>query len=211
VAYLALLQFSPADAGEAKPALPEPGSQLLNVAVLEVENVLKQPKLGDQTKVDLLNFLTDLHRQRGDEKAVATTIDRLAKSSPAAANNPAVQAQLTAQKLSQARAALDASNFSAASQLITQNSGSFLDPVQQSDALFILARCKQAPADASDAAAQQEAALAYMRVVAHSRDLPNRPNVLASLKATAEILQKTGQTADAGKLNAQIAKEFPQQ
>ena len=208
VGYLALLQLSPADAAGRQPPLPEAGSQLLNVAVLEVENALKAPKLADPAKVALLNFLTDIHRRRGDETAVAATIERLAKSSPAAANDPAVQGQLTAQKLGQAKAAADAKDFAAAVRLIDQNRASILDPAQQSDALFILARAKQANADASDAAAQQDAAVAFMRVVAVAKDLPGRPNVLASLRATAGILERTGTPAEATKIYQQIAREF---
>ncbi|MDB5324990.1 MAG: hypothetical protein JWM57_559 [Phycisphaerales bacterium] len=207
-AYLALLQLSPADAAGRQPALPEAGSQLLNVAVLEVESALKAPKVTDPAKVALLNFLTDIHRRRGDDAAVAATIERLAKSSPSAGNDPAVQAQLTAQKLGQAKAAADAKDFAAAVRLIDQNRASIVDPAQQSDALFILARAKQANADASDTAAQQDAAVAFMRVVAGAKDLPGRPNVLASLRATAAILERIGSPADAVKIYQQIAREF---
>lgn len=206
--YLTLLQLSPADAAGRQPPLPDADSQLLNVAVLEVENALKVPKLADPAKVALLNFLTDIHRRRGDAAAVAVTIERLAKSSPAAANDPAVQAQLMAQKLGQAKAAADAKDFAGAIRLIEQNRATIVDPAQQSDALFILARVKQATADATDAAAQQDAAVAFMRVVAVAKDLPGRPNVLASLRATADILERTGTPADSTKVYQQIAREF---
>lgn len=211
IAYLTLLQLSPADAANARPALPDKGSQLLNVAVTEIESVLKAPKLSEPVKIDLLNFLADVHRQRGDETAVAATIDRLAKASPTAAANPAVQAQVVAQKLTQARAALDVFDYATARKLITQNSADITNPLQQSDALFILAKCQFAMSDPNDSGALQDAALAFMRVVTHSKDLPGRPNVLASLRSAADILLKVGRADDAAKLRAQIAQEFPGQ
>lgn len=207
-AYLAVLQLSPADAANRRPALPEADSQLLNVAALEIESALKTPKLADPAKIALLNFLTDIHRRRGDDAAVAATIERLAKSVPSAANDPLVQAQLAAQKLAQAKAAADAKDFATAVRLIDQNRSAIVDPVQQSDALFILARAKLANADATDTAAQQDAAVAFMRVVAQAKDLPGRPNVLASIRSAAGILERTGAPADALKLYQQIAKEF---
>ena len=208
IAYIALLQLSPADAADRRPALPEAGSQLLSVAVLEIENALKAPKLADPAKVALLNLLADVNRRRGDDAAVAATIERLAKATPGAASDAALQSQLAAQKITQAKAAADSKDFAAAVRLIDEASATIVDPQQQSDALFILARANLANADSTDKAAQQDAAIAFMRVVALARDLPGRPNVLASLRTAAGIVERTASPGEALKLYQQIVKEF---
>jgi tetratricopeptide (TPR) repeat protein len=207
-AYLALLSLAPADAAGRQPSLPNPGNRLLEVAVAETEAALKAPKLPDANRVTLLNFLTELHRRRGDQESVVATVERMAKASPTAASDPAVQAQLVGLKITQAKAAIDKGDYVTAVRIIDDSRGAIIDPLQQADALFVLAQAKQANADPTDKAALHDAALAFMRVVAHANTLPGRPNVLASLRATAAILERTGRTDEAIKIYAQIVRDY---
>lgn len=208
-AYLALLAVAPEDAEGRRPALPNAGSRLLDVTAAAVESTLTTPKLSDKSKTALLAYLADVHRARGDDAAVVATVERLAKASPAAANDPAVQSQLAGLKVTQAKAAVEKKDYRQAVALIESAKPAINDPAQQADALFVLAQAKLANADAADKAAQQDAALAFMRVVAHANALPGRPNVLASLRATAGILERSGVPADAAKVYRQIARDFP--
>lgn len=207
-AYLALLAYAPADAAGRQPPLPEAGSRLLDVAVTEVESALKAPKLADPAKVTLLNFLTEIHRRRGDETNVVATVERMARASPAAASDPVVQAQLTGLKIAQAKAMAEKRDFTGAARLIDDSRAAIVDPLQQADALYLLAQAKLATADATDNAALSDAALTFMRVVAHADALPGRPNVLASLRATADVLERTGRPADAAKVYVQIVRDY---
>ena len=207
-AYLALLAVTPDDAEGRRPALPATGSRLLDVTAASIESTLATPKLTDPSKTALLAYLADVHRVRGDDAAVVATVERLAKASPAAANDPVVQSQLAGLKVTQAKAAVEKKDYLQAVALIESARSAINDPAQQSDALFVLAQAKLANAAAANSAAQQDAALAFMRVVAQAASLPGRPNVLASLRATAGILERTGVPADAAKVYRQIARDF---
>ena len=207
-AYLALLSVAPDDAQTRRPALPAAGSRLLDLTASSIDSMLATPKLADVSKIALLNYLADVHRARGDDTAVIVTVERLAKASPAAANDPVVQSQLAGLKVTQAKAAVEKKDYRGAATLIENAKASINDPAQQADALFVLAQVKLASAAASDNTGQQDAALAFMRVVAHANALPGRPNVLASLRATAGILERTGRAADAAKVYRQIARDF---
>ncbi|MGC4031377.1 MAG: hypothetical protein QM754_06480 [Tepidisphaeraceae bacterium] len=208
VAYVGLLQIASPDAPAAKPALPERGSRLLDSAVSDVENALKSPQLADAPKLALFNFLAELHGQRGDDAAVTATVERMARSSPAAANDPVVQSRLVGLKVSKAKAAAEKNDFAAALKIINDVQSQITDPQQQADAFFIIAQAKLASADKSDTPARQDAALAFMRVVVVAKNLPGRPNMLVSLRATAGILEQTGDPAGAAKLYGQIARDF---
>lgn len=208
VAYVGLLQIASPDADVGKPALPERGSRLLETAVSEVETALKTPQLSDGPKLALFNFLAELHTQRGDETAVTATVERMARSSPTAANDPAVQSQLVGLKVAKAKAAAEKGDFASAGKIINEAKSQITDPRQQADALFILAQAKLATADKADVVAKQDAALAFMRVVVVAKDLPGKPNVLASLRATAGVLEQTSDMTGAIKLYGQIARDF---
>jgi hypothetical protein len=204
--YLAQLQT--AVAAPRRPALPDRGSRLLDVAVADTETALKTPGQPEAATVALLNFLADLHRHRGDEAAVTAVYDRLAKVSPEAANDPALKARHVGQKVAQARAALGRREYAAARKLIQDNRTLITDPRLQSDALFVLAAVAEGIADPTDKPALQDAALAYVRVVALSNPLDGRPNVLDSLRATATLLEKAGDKAEAARVLTQITQEF---
>ena len=79
----------------------------------------------------------------------------------------------------------------------------------QADALFVLAQAKHQSAAAGDQTALKQAALSYMRVVAHFGDVEGKPNVLPCLVATAAILEQIGEKADAAAALEQIVREFP--
>lgn len=209
VAYLALLQSHPETAVQYRPNLPKQGSKLLDGAVTDVENTLKQPNLPAQQQLALYGFLIELHRQRGDENAVTNVLERLDRLSGTLGDNPEVRQQLAVARVSQARNALEQKKYPEAVKLIEDNRAYISDPRQQSDALFILAEAKRANLNKSDKNAVKDTALAYLRVVAHFGDLEGKPNVLPSLLAVAELLEQADDKAGAVAIYEQIIRDFP--
>ena len=209
VAYMAYLQAEPDSAAEHKPTLPSKGSKLLDAAVTDIEAAVRQTGLEESQTLALFNFLIEVQRQRGDDAAVASTVERMAKASTTASNDPAVKAQLAGLKVTQAKLALDQKKYDDATRLINDNRAFIIDRRTQSDALFVLAQAKYAGVSKTDKAALTDTALMFMRVVAHSSDIEAMPNVSASLSQTAEILALVGDKPGAITLNEQIAREFP--
>ncbi|MBC7783794.1 MAG: hypothetical protein H7144_08135 [Burkholderiales bacterium] len=209
VAYLAMLTYNPDAAAALKPDLPPTGNKLLDLAITDIEATLKLPNLTPAQQLGLYNFLIDVHRQRKDEPALTQTLERLDRLSSTLGDIPEIKQQLAGAKINQARSALDQQKYADAMKLVNDNRQSIAEPRLQADALFILARAKQASASPGDMTALREAALHYMRIVAHFGDMEGRPNVLASLQATAAILEQVGDKTDAQALLEQISKEFP--
>lgn len=209
VAYLALLERNPDEALAYKPELPPKGNRQLDVAITDVETMLKQPGLGIAQQVALYTFLLDLNRRKGDETGVISTLERLSKVADAAGSLPEIREQLAAARVTQAKLALEQGKYSEAVRLIQENRTSLNDPRLQSDALYILASAARSTADPSDKNALKDAALQFMRVVAHFSEIEGKPNVPASLIATAEIMEQLDQKEDAIQLYQQILNEFP--
>lgn len=209
-AYIGILLTSPETAAEHKPTLPEKGNKFLDTSVTEVETALKQPKLEEAQTLALLNFLIEIHRQRGDDNAVTATVERMAKASPNASNDPAIKAQLASLKVTQAKLALDQRRYADAAKLINDNRAFIADPRSQSDALYILAVANLQTANKADKTAMTDAALMFMRVVANSNDIDDKPNVLPSLVATADILKQIDNKSEAIAVYEQIARDFPE-
>ena len=208
-AYLGLLTVDPAAAAKQKPQLPDANSRYLDSAVTDIEETLKTPGLGQAQQLGLLNFLVDVDRRRNDTPAVTATLERVAKLSGGTPTDPVVASELASLKIAQAQQAFDQKDYSKVVDLINDVRPMLNEPKAQSDALLLLARCDLATADKSDKTALQDAALAFMRVVAHFDDVDGKPNVLPAMRQTAGILEQTGDKNGAIALLGQIAKEFP--
>ncbi len=209
IAYLVAIASNPDAAGGFKPELTSATAVQLESAVGDVENTLKQPNLSPAAQLGLYNFLIDLHRQRKDEPAVIQTLERLDRLSNSLGNNPEIKQQLAGAKVNQAKTAFDQKKYSDVIKIINDNRQNITEPRLQADAMFLLARARQANTLANDTAALKDIAVQYMRVVAHFSDMEGKPNVLPSMLAAAAILEKIGEKADSVTLLEQITKEFP--
>jgi hypothetical protein len=209
VAYLAILTTTPEAAAELKPQLPERGSKFLDAAVADIERALKQTDLAGDQQIALFNFLLEVHRQRQDEPATVATLERIEKLASSLGDVPGVKAQLASVKVSQARAALDQKKYDDAAKMINDNRAFITDPREQSDALFILAEANRATTPKGNVDGLKNVALMYMRVVAHFSDVEGKPNVLASLQATASVLEEAGDKNGAAAAIEQIITTFP--
>jgi TolA-binding protein len=211
--YIALLLADPAHAADVRPALPDGRSSYLVTALAQVAQALRTPNLAPSARQALLSFQLDLQRARGDQQAASATMQRMLQAGAQGGNDPAAAAQLARIKLQQAAMQLDKGDFAGATQTIRSNSKIFLEPRDQAQALYYLAEAQAlaaAAATQNDAAAWQDAALAYMRVVAHFKDAPDAPFVPLSLLKTAQIEEKLNDPAAARTLYEQVVAQYPQ-
>lgn len=213
-AYVNLLLRDPASAGKSRPALPDEKSTYLDTAVSEVNDALKQTRLSDEQRMALLSFLIDLHNARNDARAAEQAAEKLDEILAKNPNDPNAGRALARRKLQSASQALQAGNFPKAAADIEQNKPLFTEPQQQAEALWILAEAKFNQADkgnagnADNATALKDAALAYMRIVAHFKGEPGRPRVGDALLRTAEIHERLNELPTATALYQQVAAEF---
>jgi TolA-binding protein len=125
-------------------------------------------------------------------------------------NNPAAGQAIARRKLTAAMRALEAKDFAKAISEIESGKASFVDPNQQAEALYTLAEAKYALAQAKKEPGElKDVALAYMRVVAHFRDLPTKPHVADALLKTAMIEEQLNDPAAANQLYQQIVQQYP--
>lgn len=216
-AYIDLVQTDPRLAQDNRPSLtgptpPKPG--MLDAAATELEKALER-KLPPEQKQALQQFLLDIYRARGDSAKAASLLEQLsgvagsASGAPGAAGTRDLGAAkaLADLRLSAANVALDAKDFPKAISTIEQNQPVFTDPKHQAEALFILASAREGLARAAkDPAQLKDAALSYMRVVAHFRGVAGAESRIGiSLLKTAQILEELGEKAEARSLYKELA------
>ena len=193
-AYAALVARDPKAAENAKPGIPE-GKAELPGAINAVKTALGDAKLKPEQKSTLQAFLAELYIANGQPKeaealggkaAAPTATGRAhdaAAGTPAARGNappPAANKGQLDLKLQLAVASLKQKKYQEAIDAVDSVAASLTDPDQQADALFCVAEAKDGLAG-DDAAKLKDAALAYMRVVAHFRSQPQAPHVPESL------------------------------
>lgn len=192
--YIALVKKDPQAATAYKPPLPEAKSAYLMLAVEELAQALKEPSLNAAQRQPLLLLLLEIQRLRKDEKAIVDIAGQLGEmeSTGTADGGDGGAGQAAADlRLGLAHVALDQGDYPKAIEQIEPNRRLFTQPRQQVDALYCLARAKYGLADKSgDPTALKEAALAYMRVVAHFNDESNLPQAADSLYMTGVILER---------------------
>lgn len=200
-----------------RPQLPDERSSYLDTAAADVNAALSNPKINDEQRVALLSFLVDLQRARKDTRAgdlVAQRLDEVLAKDP---NNPQAGRAIARRRLQTAQAALDRKDFRQALSEIETGRAQFTDPVQQADALYLMAEArlglassaKQNPLSSNDVAALQDAALSFMRVVAHFKDVPDRPRVAQSILRTGQICEMINDAAGATRAYTQLAQQYP--
>jgi TolA-binding protein len=150
----------------------------------------------------------DLHRARNDraaEQRAATQLDELLAKDP---NNPAAAAAIARRNLLAATRSLEGRDFRKAIDQINASRDRLAEPAQQAEALYILAEARYGLADPKSSDALKDAALAYMRVVAHFRNDPARPFVPQSLLRTGQIHEQIGEPQTAAAVYQQIVEQF---
>ena len=218
-AYVTRVQFD-APASLKRPELPDGRSTYLDTAAKDVDAALGNAKLSDEQRVALLSFLVDLHRARRDAKSADQSAEKLDELLAKDPTNPNAARAIARRKVQAAQAALEKKDYRQAVSEIESNRGLFSDPTQQADALFLLAEARFralapngfAPGTRAPSNLEPElrdAALAYVRVVAHFKELPDRPHVTESLARVAQIHELLGDPQTAARVYQQLATTWP--
>jgi TolA-binding protein len=175
-----------------------------------VNAALGASNLTDEQRIALLSFLVDVQRARKDaaaEQQAAAKLDEVLAKDP---RNPAAGQAIARRVLQSAQRSLDAKDYPKVIAEIDQNRAAFTEPMQQAEALWDLAEARLGLAQPKkDPNALRDAALAYMRIVAHFGELPNKPRVAAALLKTAAIEEQLGERDEALRLYQQVASQFP--
>ena len=223
-AYLYMLGRDPNLAAKNRPAIPEGQAGKLNAAVTAVDAARKNTRLSADARARLQTFYVDLLIANGQSDVASRELDQAptptrdgdggkARGNADASANP-LQAR---QKLQAAQVALEQKDYQKAIDAINSASEIFTEPALQAQALYMLADAQAGLAEAGGdadgkAAALRDAALAYMRVVAHFRENPQqRERVARALIRAATLLEATNEEnglAESLKLFEQASEEF---
>ncbi|MCC6425041.1 MAG: tetratricopeptide repeat protein [Phycisphaerales bacterium] len=209
--YIELVKKDPAAAAAYKPTLPEAKSAYLSVAVDLLSAALKEPTITNAGRQPLLLLLLEIHRLRKDDAAIAEIARQLGEIQSNADTSQQGDAGRTAAelRLGLAHVALDQGDFQKAIEQIESNRGLFTLPAQQADALYCLAMAKYGLADkVNDPAVLKEAALAFMRVVAHFKDVADLPQVADSLYRTGLIMERLNEPKSAVRIYQDVIGQY---
>ncbi|MBC8109257.1 MAG: hypothetical protein H7Z14_21910 [Anaerolineae bacterium] len=200
-----------------RPHLPDERSSYLDTASADVNSALSNPKINDEQRVALLSFLVDVQRARKDTRAADLVAQRLDEVLAKDLNNPQAGRAIARRRLQTAQSALDKKDFKQALSELEAGRAQFTDPTQQADALYMMAEArlglasstKQNPPSSNDVAALQDAALAFMRVVAHFKDAPDRPRVAQSILRAGQICEMINDAPGATRAYTQLVQQYP--
>jgi TolA-binding protein len=220
-AFAVLAQYDLKSADDARPDVAKAAKADLPAAINTIKATLAAPGLKAPQKQSLQTFLGQLYVANGQLKeagaisgradapagsavaAAPAAQDVSAPTAPAAAppavTPPAAPAANKGQvdlKLQLAQAAIKQKKYQEAIDAIESVSSSIVEPPDQADALFSLAEAKAGLAG-NDPAKLQDAALAYMRVVAHFKGKPGAPHVADSLLRAGTVLEHAKMLPDA--------------
>jgi hypothetical protein len=189
--YVYLVLNQPKLATPFRPTVPPPDSGFLDSAAKSLSDAASTADLTSAQQAALLSLLLDVDKARKDTAGIDDVASRLGKvaGDPGSSTANIASVALADAKITEAANAVYQNDYNKAASIIKSNGGMFLTPVQQENALYILARAREGQAEAkNDPAAWQDAVIAYMRVVANFKDAAGATHVANSLIRAAHIL-----------------------
>ena len=208
--YITLVLINPEEAAAHKPRMPDARSTYLATAIDAVNAALARAGINDAQRQALQKYLLELQAARGNEAAAAQTKEQLLQAAATNGNDAAANAELAQLRLQANARLLAEKQFDAVIADIDTNAALFITPTEQATALYYLAEARAGLAARDNApAAWQDAALAYMRVVAHFKNSPAAPFVARSLLKAGEIAEKLEDHPAALSLYRQILQQYP--
>jgi tetratricopeptide (TPR) repeat protein len=153
-------------------------------------------------------MLLDVTRAQGDLVAASAVAEQLLKSAPSDVADPAVAHLVADIHLNIARLAIAQKDHAKAAKQIESNRQLFTDPVQQGEALYLLAWVSDTQSQDKSPDALKDCALGYMRAVSVARQTPSKNHVPESLMRVAQIQEQLGDLKSASALYAEVATEY---
>jgi TolA-binding protein len=217
-AYLAAMDSDAAQ--QVKPAIaPDAQKPILEAAVRRVQDAESVSGITPDQQRMLVNYRIELLTAAHDTDGAAAALKDLDKISggsgggAAGVTSPADAAAISRaraeQTINEARVSLAQKDYTRAQAAISGGSSDLTDPLQQDEALFILAECKAGTAGA-EPKALMDAGIAYMRVVANFKKVANAPHIAESLMKTAAIEEKLGKQDEALRIYNAVATDYKQ-
>jgi tetratricopeptide (TPR) repeat protein len=222
-AYAAAVARDPKTADGMKPEIPANGKSQLPAAISAVKTALGDTRIKPESKNTLQAFLAELYIANGQLKEAEALGSRSLSPAPAgttggnvekavsdgtpAAAAPAVNKGQIDLKLQLAQASLQQKKYQEAIDAIQSVAAGITEPIQQANALFTIAEAKAGLAG-NDAAKSKDAALAFMRVVAHFKNEQNAPRVAESLVRAGEMLEQAKLYQDALAAYESVQKDY---
>jgi TolA-binding protein len=209
--YVAVAMTEPTAAAELRPTINRASKTALDAAAAEIRTALSDRDLPVEPRRALLSLMMDVQRARGDRRAAADAIEQIMALGPLDPADPQSAGLLIRLKLDQAAIATEDKQYQRAIDEIRAAQGLFTEPGDQADALLALGDAQLGLAQQTKSpVGLKDAALTYMRIVAHFEDLPQAPHVADALLRTAKIHEALGEPQTALALYGQIEREYAQ-
>ena len=208
-AFVEMAKRDPAQAEKAKPKIPAGNPSALTAVIADVRKA-HDGNVKPETRQLLRTYLVDLYLAAGDPKSA----DALVKGAPApaapaaqdaAAPNAADTAAAT-RAMNEAKIAMAQKDYARVANAIRSNKAAFTDADQQFEALYMLAEAESGAAG-NDPGKLADAAVAYMRVVAHFGNRTSDPRYADALVKAAAIVERLQKPNEALALYNQVATD----
>jgi tetratricopeptide (TPR) repeat protein len=206
-AYVSLVHTDSGQALAHRPVLPEVDSAYVDGGLATVQGALAEAGLNADQKEALLSVELDLYRVKKDDAHAQEVLGKMNELVSAPSDEPGAARRFAEAKLTGARMALDRKDYDGAIAAITAARGAILEPGQQEEALYLLARAMDGRAGNSPEGLK-DAGLAYMRVVAHFEDVAGNRHVADALAGCAGVLERLKETKIAADLYEQAAIQY---
>src|SRR5205823_10983112 len=151
----------------------------------------------------------DILQARKDNAKAIEVMKKLAALKAPATTGPDAGKLLADLKLSSAHIFLQKGDYPKAISEIESAKSSYTEPAQQAEALFCIAQARHGIArQLKTKESMQDAALAYLRVVARFSEVPSAPHVPESLLAAASIMEDLNDPAGARRLYQEVVSRY---
>jgi hypothetical protein len=213
-AFVEMAKRDPAQASKAKPAIPQGNASALTPVIAEVRKAY-DGNIKPEAKQLLRTYLVDLYLGAGDPKS-ADALVKTAGPVPAAPVGPEAAAPganaapadnaAATRAINEAKIAMAQKDYARVTNTIRASKTAFNDPDQQFEALYMLAEAESGAAG-NDAAKLADAAVAYMRVVAHFGNRTSDPRYADALVKAAGMVERLQKPNEALSLYNQVATD----
>ena len=210
-AFVEMAKRDPAQAEKAKPKIPAGNASSLAGVIAEVRKA-HDGNVKPETRQLLRTYLVDLYLAAGDPKSADALVKSTgpAPAAPAATDaaapgTPADNAAAT-RAMNEAKIAMAQRDYARVVNTIRASKGAFTDPDQQFEALYMLAEAESGAAG-NDAGKLADAAVAYMRIVAHFGNRTGDPRYADALVKAAGIVERLQKPNEALSLYNQVATD----
>lgn len=194
-AYAELLKRNPTVAADNKPVIPKDKPDLVKQGIAEAVRASGDSRLRPEQRAALNSYLFDLYMAVGDianaQRIGGNIVDNDGGASVA----------------NQAKLQFASRQYQGVLNVIEQHKAKITSPESQFDALYLVAESKHALANAANAIPPlQDAAIAYMRVVAHFGKGKD-PRIADSLLKAGIIVERCNLKAEALKIYQELVED----